>query len=98
MQQERALALVEPRLPALVEVALVELERGLSAPVTVTDSLTLRLERERKARLRRKKEALDKKAGGGTDASKKAAIDAAMRRVAAKKAARQAEAPTSGSE
>ncbi len=47
-----------------------------------------RLEAERKARLRRKKEALEKTASGaaGTD-PKKAAIEAAMQRVAAKKAA-----------
>lgn len=45
-----------------------------------------RLEEERKARLRRKKEALNKKSPSGND-PKKAAIDAAMQRVAAKKAA-----------
>lgn len=49
-----------------------------------------RLAEERKARLRRKKEALDQKpAANGVD-PKKAAIEAAMKRVAAKKAARQA--------
>ena len=57
-----------------------------------------RLERERKARLRKKKEALDKKPGGNAGASKKAAIEAAMKRVAAKKAAQQAEAQTPGGE
>jgi len=57
-----------------------------------------RLEHERKARLRKKKEALDKKPGGNADASKKAAIQAAMKRVAAKKAAQQAETQTSGGE
>ena len=57
-----------------------------------------RLERERKARLRKKKEALDKKPGANTGASKKAAIEAAMKRVAAKKAAQQAEAQTPGGE
>ncbi len=56
-----------------------------------------RLEAERKARLRKKKEALDKKpakAKGGEGADpKKAAIEAAMKRVAAKKkAAAEAEA------
>ncbi|RMG38772.1 MAG: electron transport complex subunit RsxC [Gammaproteobacteria bacterium] len=45
-----------------------------------------RLEEERKARLRKKKEALAKKPEGGKD-PKKAAIEAAMQRVAAKKAA-----------
>lgn len=49
-----------------------------------------RLEEERKARLRRKKEALDKKATGGTD-PKKAEIEAAMQRVKARKAAQQQE-------
>jgi electron transport complex protein RnfC len=50
-----------------------------------------RLEAERKARLRQKKEALDKKTGTKTDAidSKKAAIQAAMQRAAAKKAQQQ---------
>jgi len=51
-----------------------------------------RLAAERKSKLRRKKEALDKPAGGkgkaaGGDDAKKAAIEAAMKRVAAKKAA-----------
>jgi electron transport complex protein RnfC len=45
-----------------------------------------RLEAERKARLRRKKEALEKKKTSGGD-PKKAEIEAAMKRVAAKKAA-----------
>lgn len=49
-----------------------------------------RLERERKARMRKKKEALDKKPAGKAD-PKKAAIDAAVKRVAAKKAAQQAQ-------
>jgi electron transport complex protein RnfC len=53
-----------------------------------------RLDRERKARLRQKKEALDKKAGGDQADPKKAAIEAAMRRVAAKKAARQSPSET----
>ncbi len=48
-----------------------------------------RLEAERKARLRKKKQALEQKSAGEGDA-KKAAIEAAMQRVAAKKAARQA--------
>jgi electron transport complex protein RnfC len=48
-----------------------------------------RLEAERKARLRQKKEALEKQpAESGVD-PKKAAIEAAMKRVAAKKAAQQ---------
>ncbi|HIP53514.1 MAG TPA: electron transport complex subunit RsxC [Chromatiales bacterium] len=48
-----------------------------------------RLERERKAKLRKKKEALEKKkvAGAKEKDIKKAAIEAAMKRVAAKKAA-----------
>jgi len=50
-----------------------------------------RLEAERKARLRKKKEALDKKPASPTLDPKKAAIEAAMRRVAEKKAAQQAE-------
>ena len=49
-----------------------------------------RLERERKARLRQKKEALEKKPGDASADPKKAAIEAAMRRVAEKKAAQQA--------
>jgi electron transport complex protein RnfC len=57
-----------------------------------------RIERERKARLRKKKEALEKKAGGTAADPKKAAIEAAMQRVAAKKAARKAESETSTSE
>ena len=56
-----------------------------------------RLELERKARLRQKKEALDAKQTGATD-PKKAAIEAAMRRVAAKKAAQQAETENPGGE
>jgi electron transport complex protein RnfC len=51
-----------------------------------------RLEAERKAKLRKKKEALEEQpAGAAASDPKKAAIEAAMRRVAAKKAA-QAEA------
>ncbi len=45
-----------------------------------------RLDRERKARLRQKKEALEKKTASGARDPKKAAIEAAMKRVAAKKA------------
>jgi electron transport complex protein RnfC len=52
-----------------------------------------RIEEERKARLRKKKDALDKKPAGGPD-PKKAAIEAAMQRVAAKKAAQQQEQET----
>jgi len=48
-----------------------------------------RLEQERKDKLRRKKEALEKAPEGGAD-PKKAAIEAAMKRVAAKKAAKAA--------
>ena len=44
-----------------------------------------RLERERKARLRKKKEALEKKSTHGGQDPKKAAIEAAMKRVADKK-------------
>lgn len=52
-----------------------------------------RLEAERKARLRKKKEALEKKSTGTTSKDlKKAAIEAAMKRVAAKKAAQQGQA------
>jgi len=57
-----------------------------------------RLERERKARLRQKKEVLEKKAGAGAGDPKKAAIEAAMQRVAAKKAAQQARSESPGSE
>jgi electron transport complex protein RnfC len=46
-----------------------------------------RLEAERKARLRKKKDALEKKAGSSADDPKQAAIQAAMQRVAAKKKA-----------
>ena len=46
-----------------------------------------RLERERKERLRKKKEALDTTPDTGRKDPKKAAIEAAMKRVAAKKAA-----------
>ncbi|MCG6967573.1 MAG: electron transport complex subunit RsxC [Chromatiaceae bacterium] len=54
-----------------------------------------RLEQERKARLRQKKEALDSKSGKtGAGDAKKAAIEAAMQRVAAKKAAQQVESGT----
>ena len=48
-----------------------------------------RLEAERKARLRKKKEALEKKPATKGDDPKKDAIEAAMQRVAAKKAAQQ---------
>jgi electron transport complex protein RnfC len=48
-----------------------------------------RLEAERKARLRKKKEALDQKPASADQDPKKAAIAAAMQRVAAKKAAQQ---------
>lgn len=48
-----------------------------------------RLEQERQSRLRKKKEALNKNAGG--DDPKKAAIAEAMKRVAAKKAQQQSE-------
>jgi electron transport complex protein RnfC len=57
-----------------------------------------RLEQERKARLRKKKEALEKKPGSGKPDPKKAAIEAAMQRVAAKKAAQKPESATSDSE
>ena len=52
-----------------------------------------RLEAERKARLRKKKEALQQKPGAKSDPidSKKAAIQAAMQRAAAKKAKQQAQ-------
>ena len=50
-----------------------------------------RLEQERKSRLRKKKEALEKKNAGGDGDAKKAAIQAAMQRVAQKKAAQQAQ-------
>lgn len=53
-----------------------------------------RLEQERKARLRQKKEALEQSSGNAADDPKKAAIEAAMQRVAAKKAAQQAESET----
>ncbi len=56
-----------------------------------------RLERERKARLRKKKEALEKKSTEGGQDPKKAAVEAAMKRVAEKKA-RQAETEKSGEE
>ena len=49
-----------------------------------------RLEAERKAKLRRKREALEQKTAGG-DEAKQAAIKAAMKRVAARKAAQQKE-------
>ncbi len=51
-----------------------------------------RLEAERKARLRKKKEALDAQPKGAAD-PKKAAIEAAMKRVAAKKAAAAQQQP-----
>jgi electron transport complex protein RnfC len=58
-----------------------------------------RLEQERKAKLRQKKEALEQKtsAAGAAD-PKKAAIEAAMKRVAARKAAQQPEPETSPSD
>ncbi|MGD9297093.1 MAG: electron transport complex subunit RsxC [Chromatiales bacterium] len=62
-----------------------------------------RLAAERKAKLRQKKEALEKpargkgKAAGGDDA-KKAAIEAAMKRVAAKKAAAKEQQPEKGAD
>lgn len=49
-----------------------------------------RIERERKERLRKKKEALENKSKAGGPDPKKAAIEAAMKRVAAKKALQQA--------
>ncbi|MGB5672063.1 MAG: electron transport complex subunit RsxC [Sedimenticolaceae bacterium] len=52
-----------------------------------------RLEQERKARLRQKKEALEKKSGGAADDPKKAAIQAAMQRVAERKKAAQKTEP-----
>jgi electron transport complex protein RnfC len=55
-----------------------------------------RLEKERKARLRKKKEALEKKPADAAADPKKAAIEAAMKRVAAKKAAQKAEADQAG--
>jgi electron transport complex protein RnfC len=55
-----------------------------------------RLEAERKARLRKKKEALEQKSAGAGSDPKKAAIEAAMKRVAAKKAAQQQAADTAG--
>jgi len=58
-----------------------------------------RLEQERKARLRKKKEALEKKTDSAADDPKKAAIQAAMQRVAAKKkAAQQAPSETPSNE
>ncbi|MCB1802068.1 MAG: electron transport complex subunit RsxC [Gammaproteobacteria bacterium] len=48
-----------------------------------------RLDADRKARLRQKKEALEKKPAAAGSDPKKAAIEAAMKRVAAKKAAQQ---------
>lgn len=57
-----------------------------------------RLARERKAKLRKKKEALEKKSADTAQDPKKAAINAAMQRVAAKKAADQTEPGTPGSE
>ncbi|MCB1775166.1 MAG: electron transport complex subunit RsxC [Gammaproteobacteria bacterium] len=59
---------------------------------------TARLEAERKARLRQKKEALEKKPAGASKDPKKAAIEAAMKRVAAKKAAQQASRENTGTE
>ncbi len=56
-----------------------------------------RLEAERKAKLRKKKEALAKKPASGKD-PKKAAIEAAMQRVAAKKAGQEAADPASENE
>ena len=57
-----------------------------------------RLEAERKARLRKKKEALEKKPAADSKDPKKAAIEAAMKRVAAKKAAQQATRENAGTE
>ena len=57
----------------------------------------VRLEAERKARLRKKKEALENKPAAGND-PKKAAIKAAMQRVAAKKAAQQTASDTATSD
>jgi electron transport complex protein RnfC len=61
-----------------------------------------RLEAERKARLRKKKEALEKKpakaAAGGAKDPKKAAIEAAMKRVAEKKKAASAQAQDAATE
>ena len=56
-----------------------------------------RLERERKARLRQKKDALEKKSAAGGANPGKTAVEAAMKRVAEKKA-RQAEAEKSPEE
>jgi len=56
-----------------------------------------RLEEERQARLRKKKEVLRKKPASGGD-PKKAAIDAAMKRVAAKKAAQRPPEQSQGPE
>ncbi len=50
-----------------------------------------RLEAERKARSRRKQKALERTSGDVSEDPKKAAIEAAIQRVAAKKAARAAE-------
>jgi len=57
-----------------------------------------RIEAERKARLRKKKEALEKKPAADSKDPKKAAIEAAMKRVAAKKAAQQATRDDAGAE
>jgi electron transport complex protein RnfC len=62
-----------------------------------------RLAAERKAKLRQKKEALEKPARGkgkaeGGDDAKKAAIEAAMKRVAAKKAAAKEQQPEKGAD
>ena len=55
-----------------------------------------RLESERKSRLRQKKEALEKKTASGDQAAKKAAIEAAMKRVAARKTAQNEAAAKGG--
>ena len=59
------------------------------------DARLARLEAERKARLRKKKEVLENKPKAKGDDPKKAAIEAAMKRVAAKKAAQAAEEKSS---
>ncbi len=53
-----------------------------------------RLEQERKARLRKKKDALEKRGANKADDPKKAAIQAALKRVEARKAAKKASQTT----
>lgn len=53
----------------------------------------IRLEEERKAKLRKKTEALEGEGGSGSEEAKKAAIAAAVQRAAARKAALAAEGP-----